>query len=157
MKFNANKKKVWFAWLAAAAFSTGACGGRQKEPSRDEKEIMGGTLASSSSPEAKSTVALLADYGNGVWSFRCSGTLIRQDVLLTAAHCLVNADANGVTGLAARRFALSLGGSTAMSPKIILEAEAYAVRDGYKFYYTSAKGSNFLPPSSRHLPSTGRH
>ena len=46
--------------------------------------IVGGEPTS----EWPSTVALLEDLGSGYAEFFCSGTLIRSDVVLTAAHCL---------------------------------------------------------------------
>ena len=55
----------------------------------DVNEIVGGTTVKSSDPVAASTVLLLAKPSSG--EYLCTGSLIAQDIIVTAAHCVAAA------------------------------------------------------------------
>jgi hypothetical protein len=70
--------------VTAKAASGGFIPSPEPPPQEEWHRIVGGAPTT----EWPATVALLDDVGDGYAEFFCSGTLIRSDVVLTAAHCL---------------------------------------------------------------------
>jgi len=81
--------------MMVAMFSVMACGGAELEA--DIGTLQGAIFNGSApnAPEHNAVVALM-DVKTGYASFFCSGTLIRPNVVLSAAHCLKGKRANKV-------------------------------------------------------------
>ena len=101
--------------------------------------IMGGSTLPLASVERLSMASLYADYGNGVFQFRCSAAIIRKDLILTAAHCIVEANSGGITGVSARAFKIVLPASVTypagfgIAVTRALAHPSYALRNGGSF------------------------
>jgi secreted trypsin-like serine protease len=57
--------------------------------------IIGGTTVSDSNPDGASTVAIVIELGQG--EAICTGSLLAEDILVTAAHCVTGEDGNTVS------------------------------------------------------------
>lgn len=62
---------------------------------KSQSGIIGGNAATADDLFTKSTVSLIRDYNSQPFSF-CTGTLISKDLVMTATHCLKNANLDGL-------------------------------------------------------------
>jgi len=108
------------ALLGLVLSSTSALAGTQST------NIIGGSTVSTTNPDGASVVAIVIQLSGG--QAICTGSLLADDILVTAAHCVTGEDGKTVT---AKQLTLVFGNDIRSSKRILVKATGVQRHPGY--------------------------
>jgi secreted trypsin-like serine protease len=101
----------------------------------DEIDLWGGKVASSSSLAARSIVPIYYQATDGNYYLLCTGTLLSSTKVLTAAHCISDANKTSFLGVITNPVAVGVGGTNAYRPSAIIPVSQIAPDTNYRYWY----------------------